>query len=423
MRKNLIIVGLLVAAALIIFYPSFSNFFAQDDFVLINNFSQQGTLQNLSNVFGPPLVTHWRPVHNLFFMTGGALFGKNYFLYHLLLFLFLVGSGFFICKVVSKIAKNDNVGTISGLIYVMHPAHFNSLFWISGGATLIGFFFLIASFNCYLLRKNVLSFVLFILALFASEAMVVGAAIFIAHRLLFPERAKRVEGMDKFIVGILISSFTFLAIKFLFLTPKSTYDAYKIIVSPADLTAVKYYTLRVMSFPEGFRLKYDLLLAGWVLTAGFLAVKNDSFRKVFFPAFVIMMGMFPFILIPNHLSPNYMNISVWGFAMIAGLAFTKLQKPIILATVLFFAVMSFINVREQMKNSWVIQRANLAKTYIHQTEMANLPRGSTIVFADSGVSTSQEAYYSLGTGDAIKFWFPDKNYKTCFTFYENCKKD
>ena len=128
---------------MIVYRQAFFNFFAQDDFVLINYFSQNNLWQDLKNVFGPPQVTHWRPIHNLYFFATGNLFGRNYIGYHLLTFLLQIGASFFVYKVARKLTGNFQAAVVAGLLYGIHPAHFISMFWISGGATVIGFLLLI----------------------------------------------------------------------------------------------------------------------------------------------------------------------------------------------------------------------------------------------------------------------------------------
>ena len=57
---------------------------------------------------------------------------------------------------------------------------------------------------------------------------------------------------------------------------------------------------------------------------------------------------------------------------------------------------------------------------IKKIESENPPTGTLLIFDDSSISTSSEAYFALGTGKALEFWFARKNYKTCFSAFENC---
>lgn len=117
-----------------------------------------------------------------------------------------------------------------------------------------------------------------------------------------------------------------------------------------------------------------------------------------------------------------MSVSIFGFASIVGIVLTKVKTPLILAVISVFFLVAVINVNKIFNNSWVIKRANIAKKYIQSIASSNIAEGSTIVFDDNYMSTSYDAYIALGTGKAIDFWFKGKNYKYCFSAFENCQK-
>lgn len=423
MKKDILVFSLLAAITTLVFYKSFFNFFAQDDFILINHFSQNGFLTNLGNIFGAPAVTHWRPMHNLYFFIGGSLFGKNYFGYHLLTLLIHITSGFLIYKTMIRVTKNAAAAIGSAVFYLTSPVHFVSLYWISGGATLIGFTFFIASFYFYLSKKFSLAVGLFIASLLASEAMVIGAGAFLAWDFL--EMGKLKIGKPIIWIGAVAAFFAF--IQLAFLSPGAVVDAYKIEVSPDILVALKYYLLRIPGFVEGAGLNIlSGLLVLWLLIIGaFIAselMKKPTRRILIFASLVILFGLFPFILIPNHLSPHYMNVSLWGAAILAGVAFGKMKRFTFGVFLVATSLINLLGIMEIGNTNWVIQRSNLAKTYLTKIKTDNPPFGTTLIFGDSRVSTSLDAYYALGTGKAIGFWFPDKNYNSCFTFFETCGK-
>ncbi|MDO8487522.1 MAG: hypothetical protein Q7S45_04460 [Candidatus Curtissbacteria bacterium] len=423
MRKDILVFLLLAAGGALVFYKSFFNFFAQDDFILINHFSQNGFLTNLRNVFGAPTVTHWRPIHNLYFFVSDSLFGKNYFGYHLLTFIIHITGGFLIYKTMIKITRNRLTAICSAVFYLISPVHFVSLYWISGGATLIGFTFLIASFYFYLSKKFALSVGLFITSLLASEAMVIGAGIFLAWDFL--ESGKLRIGKPIILTGVVSAIFAFIQLVFLF--PSAAVDAYKIEISPSILTALKYYLLRIPGFVEGTDLNIlSGVLALWLLTVGVFTthelMKKADKRIFIFAAFVIFIGLLPFVLIPNHLSPHYMNISLWGLAMLIGLTLAQTPKYVAYLLIMAIVVVNAFGVVTLQENSWVIKRSDLAKIYLTKIETDNPPPGTRLILGDNGISTSLDAYYALGTGEAIGFWFPEKNYNVCFTWYQQCLK-
>lgn len=421
MKEKLLILAILAATSLIIFRNSFNVFFAQDDFILINHFSQNSIAEDFKNAIGKPQVTHWRPLHNLFFLTSGNLFGRNYSRYHILSWLILLVSAVAIFELIKKLLKDKVSAFIASSIYVSHPSHFISLYWISGNATLIGFMFLAWSIYFYTDNKKPISLLLYLVSLLASEAMILGAVLCLLISILK-------NSLKKDLVHLIIIFFVstiFVLAKVLFLSSQETFDVYKVEISLNNLFAIKYYVLRIAGFAQtsGDKLTTFALLL-WILVMGFFLFKSaakPTHRKVvYISLLVIFVGLFPFILIPSHLSGHYMNISIFGFSLAVAIALKKqkfLTKLILMAII---TIISFINVGLDSKNNWVVNRANLAKEILTDVGEKNLPFGSLLVFDDSQRATSLETYYALGTGEAIKFWFGDKALHTCFTFIDKC---
>ncbi len=362
MKKDLLILLILTLAVFAVFYKALLGFFAQDDFILISQFSQNGLWQNLINVFGVPTVTHWRPLHNLYFLIAGGLFGKNYIGYHLLTFFIHVLGSFFVYKVSEETLKNRKAAFIAAVFYSVSPIHFVSLFWISGSATMIGFMFLAAAFYFYLKKRFFLAVLLFVASLLASEAMAVGALVFLAWGIL----KGKVQKFTTVSVGAVAGIFGFVQLV-LFKAPAAV-DAYKIEFSRNILTALKYYILRVPGFIEGAGINIvSALLAVWFIIVGyFLAInilKSGGKKIYIFWTAVTALGVFPFILIPNHLSPHYMNISLWGLAVLVGLALEKTKNSAVIFLMAAIIIIDVWGTRTTENDNCVIKRANRAKTY------------------------------------------------------------
>lgn len=420
MKRDLIIFVLLSVLIFAVWHQSLFNFFAQDDFIFINHFSQNSFWQDIKNVFGPPQVTHWRPFHNLYFLIGGNLFGKNFIGYHLLTFAIYIATSFFVFKISQILTKSNTAAVSTALFYSVHPAHFVSIFWIAGSATAIGFLFLVASFWSFIKGQKLLSLILFAFALLASEAMVSGVVVF-----AFWIIAKKQKRDFRFLSALILTGLALVGTKLIF-TSAEAFEIYRIEISTKVIEALRYYILRILGFAEisGDKLTSIGLLIFWASVIGFekkIFLKN--FKQLLLPVTAVTVGMFPFILIPSHLSPHYMNISIWGLAMLFTTSIQQLKSRWSFAMVVIFTVVALSNIWLTMKNNWVTPRSNLARTYLKNIENNNPATGTTLVFADNDLSSSKEAYIALGTGEAIKFWFADKNYKTCFTAFEDCLKE
>lgn len=419
--ENIFIFIVLFVVGLLTFYQSSSVFFAQDDFILISQFSHNSLWEDFKQVFAYPNVSHWRPLHNLYFLISGNLFGKFYPAYHFLTLVVHIVSAFMIFKILRVLTKNANVSLLGAIVYTVHPSHFVSFFWISGSATSIGFLFLISSFYFYLQRKKSWALVLFVLSLFASEAMIAGVIIFIFYEFIL----NRKIADKRFLTKLIAISLGFFLIRFLFLTSEASFKTYPLEVSKSTIDAFIYYFLRTLGFAEISNDKItSIILIFWLVPIAVITLKifRSGYQKVIlFIMISAIIGLFPFILIPSHLSPHYMNISIWAFASAVSFVFLSQKATLRLIFILIFVLVSIINIQLTYQNNWVVKRSEIAKQYIQKIESENPSAGTLLTFDESPISTSSEAYFALGTGKAIDFWFRDKNYKTCFSAFENCQ--
>ena len=418
---NIFVFVILFILSFSIFYKSLNIFFVQDDFILINEFSSENLINDLKNTIDPSKATHWRPLHNLYFLISGNLFGKFYPGYHAFSLMIHIVSAFMIFKVLRLLTKNTNTALLGAIIYAVHPSHFVSIFWISGSATTIGFLFLISSFYLYLINKKSWALVLFVLSFLASEAMVTGAAIFTTYEFLI--KRKKMDGL--FLLKVFIISLGFLLLKFLFLTQETTLRTYPLEISQGTITALFYYVIRTLGFAETSKdTLSSILLIFWIAAIAFKPLKifiSNYQRLILFFIVSALIGLFPFILIPTHLSPHYMNIAIWTFAAIVSICLLSLNKGLRIFLILVFVLVAGINIQLTYQNNWVVKRSRFAKQYIEKIKVENPPAGTLFTFDDTPFSSSSEAYFALGTGKALDFWFTGKNYKTCFTAFENCQ--
>lgn len=420
-KKEIVVILLIFLATTIFWRGAFFNFFAQDDFILASQFSQNDLLSDLVNVFGKPEVTHWRPMHNFYFFVAGNLFGRAHYLYHTLTLFVHVGTSFLIYKILVKIWRSFYPAFGASLIYAIHPAHFVAIYWISGSAVNIGFFFLLLSFYLYLKGLKFVSLPLYFLALLGSEAMVAGASLFVLSSFL----GKGLKFDGKFLLAISVTTLVFLMVKLAY-TSSATLTIYRPEISSGTFFALYYYILRILGFAETsgdlvlsallvifllFVIRRVLIYIRELVSRG-LEIRWDR-EKLILPL-SSFAGLFPFVLLPTHLSPHYMVLPIFGFSQLLALGLCRFSKMLVTCGLLLFALISLLNIEVTGKNHWVVERGNLARGYLQDLEEKNLESGSTIVV------NSKEEYIALGTGKAIRFWFPDNNYKTCFAEFENC---
>lgn len=414
MKKDLKIIFFLGLLTILVYFKAFNVFFAQDDFILINQFSQNSPLTNIINTFGPPKITHWRPLHNLYFLICGTVFGKNFFGYHLVSAVILLTSAYFVYLVFLSFLRHKRFAFLGALVYCLSPVNAVSLFWISGNATLIGFMFFIIAFYLYLQKKEVF-WVFYLFSIMSSEAFFSAVFVFPAFDLIFRKRPERRS------VLLTLGALVYLAIKVLLLTPISTFSAYPIEISYKIIWTLKYYILRILGYGEASGDLIASLILVFVLIYLFYRLAQsfeENSRQIIFGLFVMIAGLFPFILLKDHASGNYMNLSLFGFSFLCALSFKKSGRWSLILTSLIAVIFSY-NVNLTYNNSWTVNRSLLAKNYIDKIENDNLPENTKIIFLKSNPDAS-EVYYSLAGSEAFKLIFRDKNYNVCFELFEKC---
>jgi hypothetical protein len=243
--------------------------------------------------------------------------------------------------------------------------------------------------------------------------MIVGIFIFLAYQFLLEKKF-----LWSFSLPAAALSAVYLGVKLLFFTPLVVFDVYKIEFSPRIFSSGFYYLERTLGFAEvsgDKTLSLVILLVLAVILLVFLKrLPNFNLRKLVFFAGILIFGLFPFILIPDKLSPHYMNISIWGYTLILALVLRQ-RKILTLLMLLVFVTVSLLAVDLTYKNNWVIKRSEHARTLINRIELLSPAPASKLIF------TGWESYIVLGQGEALGFWFADKNYVACFEAFENCQ--
>ncbi len=206
--RGILIVGMAIAIALILYAPRLSDYFALDDFIWLNAVSSQGFGTLIVREFTFPAATpfeapsqFWRPAAGLFFYAEYSLFGLNPIGYHVVnvllhgLFAALVGVLFL--RLMGSLA-----GAIAlSMLIVVWPSYEFAVTWISQfselmamvlvlGALLMYHAFLTASrgFSAVLVALTTLSLAV---GYMSKESAIIGFPLLILVTLATPESERR----------------------------------------------------------------------------------------------------------------------------------------------------------------------------------------------------------------------------------------
>jgi|SRR5271157_1610525 len=143
---------LIPLVAFIIYYPSFSHGFIQDDFANIFRASHQF---NAYNVFinGFFTVGFYRPITNEFgFFISHLIFGIDLLGYRMIIFGLFTLNGILVFSIIRTLLDRTGPALMAALIYVTSGTLFMSVYWISAGFNEEGTaFFMLSSLYLYLL--------------------------------------------------------------------------------------------------------------------------------------------------------------------------------------------------------------------------------------------------------------------------------
>ncbi len=162
------------------------------------------------SLFLDSFSAHYRPVQNISFMPDYYLWSDNPFGFHLSNIIWHVAGGVLLFFLLRRLLissrrepvsprKSQVIAFLLAAVWIVHPVHSAAVDYISGRADSVAFFFACAAWLVFLQARSyktvsarsaayVSSFFLGILALCTRESALIWLAIFLGHRLFFPER-------------------------------------------------------------------------------------------------------------------------------------------------------------------------------------------------------------------------------------------
>jgi len=173
---------LLVTISLITLYPCLSNDFVNwddDKYVLENRDIQALTGQNIGKIFSSFYCGAYVPLTVLSFAIDYQIGVLNTLIYHRTNLLLHFLNSILIFWVVYLFCKKTGVSFLTALFFTIHPLHVEPVAWVTGRKDLLYALFFTGSVIAYLYFRTsdrrqyyLMSFLLFILALFSKPAAV-----------------------------------------------------------------------------------------------------------------------------------------------------------------------------------------------------------------------------------------------------------
>ena len=258
---------------------------------------------------------YYRPVFMALFTLNYSIFGTTAWGWHLMSVLVHTAVTLLVWLVLKEMTNRNEVATISAALFAVHPAHSESIAWISGVTDPLMALFLLPAFYFYVRFKKsgrksfmALALVLFLPAVFSKETAF-ALPLVIAYCEIFhfggTERLrKRILSAATLTVPFCVPAAVYLVMRYIalgHLAPQGSRFELSTVLGTAPLVVLKYlglslipigynlqhYTAPVLSFLE-FSFIGPLLLIGAIAAALVLAKSRElSFAGAWFLIYLL----------------------------------------------------------------------------------------------------------------------------------------
>ena len=239
------------------------------------------------------LVLYYRPVYMLWLEGNRALFGLKPLSWHLAAIAVHLVACLLLYFFVSRLTQDKWVAVVSVLLFGLHPAHVESVAWISGTTESLMASLLVASLLCYLNYREpgktkaggwfMFSLILAFLAMLVKETALILPALVLTYEWIFPERKTtlkmRVWRAIRAAVPFAILSCSFLLLRAL---------ALKNLTPPA----AKGRLYLVLAWPQAIAFYISHALFPTRLSAFYnrMTVSQPEFRNFVLPIILMLVG-------------------------------------------------------------------------------------------------------------------------------------
>ena len=240
------------------------------------------------------IALYYRPVFMLWLTANYKLFGLNPLYWHLAAVALHLLCCILLYIFVIRLTQDQWLTVVAVLLFGLHPAHVESVAWISGATdTLMGALFL-GSLLCYLKHRDsrkigaygwrAASVVLAVLAVFCKETMLIFPALIFSYEWIFQQRG--VSGRAR-LWSSLRAATPYLAISMLFLVARTL--ALKRLTPPhtrAGLGSV------LLAWPQAvaFYVAHGLFPTHLSVFYNLLTVTHPGWRNFILPVVVVLAG-------------------------------------------------------------------------------------------------------------------------------------
>lgn len=465
---------------LLLYYPSFSVYFSQDDFFMFKISLTDGSIKEFINLFGfHPFeergIAFYRPIfrealHNIYF----NIFGLNHLPFRILLFSIHLFNVYLVYTLIQSIFKKRIFSFFTALFFGISSANVSTLYYLAGGIEASGatMFALISIifYKKFIDYSNpifqILSFLFFLLAL-SSHEIILATPIILAGLVLMSFLIKDSFFQLLKLWPFLLSLGLLLYVDIFVIGFSSSEQQYQFVLNFKTIfQSFTWYSLWAFGIPESL---IDFVLPNLQLNPNLMRYWGDYYRVIFptlllslsilsfatiflfwkakrifsdkrflFLLFWFPVSIFPIIFLPAHKSSHYLIFALpafWGIIGYLLLNFyqnlRKSYKTLALFAIAIFFNSTFLLISTSIKfgdnNYWAATRGRLAEKLIKEikTTYPTLPKGAVVYFKNDPTypkltkewgGTSRQASFILNGNDALQLLYNDPSLQV---YYED----
>ena len=385
---------LTLLAVVILYWPSFTTFFTNDDFYFLN-ISKANNISEFAEFFNP-FVRHegqamYRPLTTqVFYFFGNSILNKNHIVMHLLSFVGFTVLIYLIYLFAYKLSNNKKISILTAFLYATSAIHFGHLYYLATFQEIGVAIFIFLSLIFYLDKKYTIALISFNLGLMSKETAVIIPPLLILVSVLL----KKIEIKKIIPFALILFIYIIIRLKFYGLAQGESYiwD-----FSGRVVNTLAWYGLWSLNIPEsfvdfigpGFRINPNLFTY-WkeeaiqifsifiILVSFFMAqVKRLKFNFFLFNLIFFTLSLMPVLFLPLHKFSYYLTVPLFAVVFVVANLITKSNKLVRLGVVILWLTGSMIALNYTKDTHWITNGAKISlrtknyfDNYKHKGEIA-----------------------------------------------------
>ena len=413
--------------AFVMFYPSLFGFFTNDEFFLLK-IAKVSSFHDFLNFFNLVKDTvgigAYRPLTlRVYYFLSVEFFHLNPFPLHIISFLAFFLDIFLVGLLTKLLTKSNKIALLSSFLYTTSVTHFGHLYYTGGFQELFVALMFLGSLILFIkyeidvsekhsVRKLILSFILFILALMSKETAVVLPFILVLIH-FYLTLTKRIKVSIK---ALILSIIPYIAILGIYLFLHFRYfglvagDSYVWNFSPLKaLNTLSWYGLWSLNIPEmlvdfvgpGIHLNPNLLKywSGEIIPIFILFIaqvalavyafirtkfSKETFRMLLFAVLWFVITLAPVLFLPVHKFTFYLVLPLFGTVIFLSYLMSSQKRAVRVLFCVIWLAISLVSLHLSVETNWITQGQTVAyKVYQYfKTNEINLS-GKNIYFVDT----------------------------------------